>query len=312
MARQRGNRWQGDALINGARRRLTFATRQEAEAYEADPYRYLGVTKTVETVGKLFPRWAQEVYTGTRNARNAFRITDELVQRLGPDVPVNKVDRKLIKSVVEQLRQDGNKDATVNTKMSTLSRLLRHGVDEEVLSELPAIPFYAPKNTRIRALSHDEEDRLFSHLNHYHQRFATFLLYTGCRVSEALNLQWQDVTDTTVTFWLTKNSEERTIPLAKPAIEALDRSLPSPFGHIVYTSFIKDWTRAKALAGLADDAQVVPHVLRHTCATRLGKGKMSELRLMKWLGHKSLVMVKRYTHFDTDDLLTGLDTLNRR
>jgi len=39
---------------------------------------------------------------------------------------------------------------------------------------------------------------------------------------------------------------------------------------------------------------------------------MSELRLKKWLGHKTLVMVARYTHFDTEDLLTGLDALNRR
>lgn len=314
MARQRGTRWQADALINGARKRLSFPTLEAAEAFERNPYAYLGVIKTVESVGLLFPKWCRELYAGTRNERNAFRITEELVRRIGPDLPVSKVDRKLIKAVIDQLRQAGNKDATINTKMSTLSKLLHYGVDEEVLTDVPAIPFFTPNNARIRALSHDEEDRLFAHLNHYHRRFATFLLYTGCRVGEALSLEWQDVTDTTVTFWVTKNGEERTIPLAQPARDALDRTVSNqgPFRHIVYTSFIKDWTRAKELAGLAHDAQVVPHVLRHTCATRLGKGKMSELRLMKWLGHKSLIMVKRYTHFDTEDLLTGLDALNQR
>lgn len=316
MARQRGTRWQADALVNGARKRLSFPTHAEAEAFERDPYAYLGVTKAHDTVGTLFPRWAHEIYKGTKNERNAIRITEELVRRLGPDLPVSKVDRKLIKDVIEQLRQQGNKDATVNTKMSTLSKLLHYGVDEEVLTDVPAIPFYAPKNARIRSLSHEEEQTLFSNLSHYHRPFATFLLYTGCRVSEAINLEWQDVTPTTVTFWRTKNGEERTIPLADPARAALDANRQAsnvgPFHKVVYTSFIKDWHYAKAESGLAHDPQVVPHVLRHTCATRLAKGGMSELRLKKWLGHKTLVMVARYTHLDTQDLLTGLDALNRR
>ncbi len=316
MARKRGNRWQGDALVNGTRKRLTFPTHAEAESFERDPYAYLGVMKSIDTIGTLFPQWSHELYKGTKNERNAVRITEELVRRMGPDLPVSKVDRKLIKSVIEQLRKEGNKDATINTKMSTLSKLLHYGVDEEVLSDVPAIPFYAPNNARIRSLTSDEEQRLFSNLPPTSRTFATFLLYTGCRVSEAINLEWQDVTPTTVTFWRTKNGEERTIPLADPAREAINTNRQAsnvgPFNKVVYTTFIKDWHYAKAESGLAHDAQVVPHVLRHTCATRLAKGGMSELRLKKWLGHKTLVMVARYTHFDTEDLLTGLDALNRR
>jgi integrase len=47
------------------------------------------------------------------------------------------------------------------------------------------------------------------------------LLYTGCRVGEAMNLQWCDVGVDRVTLWHTKSGKPRTIPLVAKAKEAV-------------------------------------------------------------------------------------------
>ena len=45
-----------------------------------------------------------------------------------------------------------------------------------------------------------------------------------------------------------------------------------PFATIAAPRFRLLWNEAKAEIGLAADHQVVPHILRHTCASRLVQG----------------------------------------
>jgi hypothetical protein len=131
-----------------------------------------------------------------------------------------------------------------------------------------------------------------------------------------------------VTFWKTKTDKPRTIPLTGKAKEAIawakekhpipnahdpSRRLPQAsnfvFSTICYDTFYNEWNRAVKLAGYGNDDELVPYVLRHTCATRLAQGGMSELRLMKWMGHKSLMTTRRYTHLTVDDLQVGVRIL---
>ena len=43
------------------------------------------------------------------------------------------------------------------------------------------------------------------------------------------------------------------------------------------------WNEAKAEVGLGADDQVVPHILRHTCASRLVRGGIDIRRVQIWL-----------------------------
>jgi len=321
MPRQRGSSWQGDALVNGERRRLSFSSLKEALEFEANPYAYLSVKKAANVISTLFPMWSKEIYGRTRNARNALRISDELIQRIGPSTPIDKIDRALTRNLIAELQREGNADATINTKLAVLSRLLNHAVDEKLLTEAPTLQFRPISRGRVRALSKDEEQKLLEALDEPYKRFASFLLYTGCRVGEAMALQWTDVDDDRVTFWHTKTNKPRSVPLTiktKATITTL-RAERQPkdklvFTNIVYSTFLKKWNKAKLESGLSHDRQVVPHVLRHTCATRLGKGdgtrKMDPLRLSQWMGHTTLDMTRRYTHLDVSDLADGSDILD--
>ena len=315
MSRLREGSWVGDAIVNGRRIRRSFATRKEADNFEREPCRFLGVEPTTNKVGKLFPIWAREIYGRTRNEKNSLRDADELVQAFGKETSVEKIDRAKIRAYVADLKGKKKANSTINNKLAVLSRLLKYACEERIINDPVAINFLPMTQGRIRSLTHEEEDKLMENLKDEYRHYANFLLYTGCRVSEALTLEWSDIDGDAVTFWRTKTDRPRTVPLTSRATQALTytkaQGWKRPFEQVVYISFLHAWNRAKTAAGLGHDKQVVPHVLRHTCATRLSKAKTDPLRMQEWLGHSTLQMTARYTHLDVSDLRIGATALER-
>ncbi|RUV28575.1 tyrosine-type recombinase/integrase, partial [Mesorhizobium sp. M7A.F.Ca.MR.148.00.0.0] len=81
-----------------------------------------------------------------------------------------------------------------------------------------------------------------------------------------------------------------TIPMTERVKEVI--KLPStegrrpkgPFTKLSQAQFRAIWNDAKAEVGLGADDQVVPHILRHTCASRLVQGGIDIRRVQMWLG----------------------------
>lgn len=132
-------------------------------------------------------------------------------------------------------------------------------------------------------------------------------LETGARLGELLKLRWKDVNLAKCTGKLfdTKNGEDRVIPLSPKALEAL-KSLPRHIGGRVFwrwtasDSFNKTWTRACTRAGISD---LRFHDLRHEAVSRLFEsGNWNSMEVAAVSGHKTLAMLKRYTHLRAEDL----------
>jgi len=218
--------------------------------------------------------------------------------------------QELIDSLGETLRAGGNSNATVNRKMAALSKLLRKAFKMGDIHSLPEFRRRKEKAGRIRFLDAIEEQRLFVEIarrsEDYH-RLSVFLVDTGCRLGEALGLKWHDVQRDRVTFWLTKSGRSRTIPLTSRARAAVITARPNrtqrgPFSALSAHRYRALWNEAKEDMGLGTDTQVVPHILRHTCASRLVQGGIDIRRVQMWLGHQTLQMTMRYAHLATNDL----------
>lgn len=210
--------------------------------------------------------------------------------------------------LIGRLRERGNSNATINRKMAALSKLLRKACKMGDIHSLPEFRRQKEKAGRIRFLTHEEEHALFSAIRpispEYHA-LSIFLVDTGARLGEAIGLRWSDVSSGRATFWLTKSNRSRTVPLARRVQEALEQQhhrSQGPFRHVRQYQYRTAWNEAKAVVGLADDKDVVPHVLRHTCASRLVQGGIDIRRVQMWLGHQTLQMTMRYAHLATHDL----------
>ena len=188
------------------------------------------------------------------------------------------------------------------------------------MGEIRSLPEFVRRKERagrIRFLE-EEEDALFAAIrgrSEDYWRLAVFLVDTGARLGEAIGLRWNDIGRAEVTFWITKSGKSRTIPLTKRAQAALRAARPArggPFIHIRQQKFRAVWHAAREECGLGGDADVVPHILRHTCASRLVRGGIDLRRVQMWLGHQTLQMTMRYAHLATRDLDTCLPVLERR
>lgn len=223
-----------------------------------------------------------------------------------------------VDGLIGTLRSRGNSNATINRKLSAVAKLLKKGLAMGEIPSLPEFPRLKEKAGRIRFLEHDEETALFSAIRqrsgHYFL-LSLFLVESGARLGEAIGLRWNDLNEGRATFWVTKSGKSRTVPLTARARDAVafcsDRS-HGPFADIRQYQYRAVWNEAKKSVGLGEDPDVVPHVLRHTCASRLVRGGIDMRRVQTWLGHQSLQMTMRYAHLATHDLDACLPVLERR
>jgi len=175
----------------------------------------------------------------------------------------------------------------------------------------------AKGSERDRRLYYGEEDRLIVACRQYGNIWLVpivqFAIETAMRRSEILSLVWDNIDIKKQTAYLpdTKNSEPRTVPLSMRAIEILTSLPRSISGRVFPTTdaaikhgFYRACKRAKSADGKKDEPIVNLrfHDLRHEAASRLFEKGLNPMQVAAITGHKTLQMLKRYTHLKAEDL----------
>ncbi len=208
--------------------------------------------------------------------------------------------------------------ATVNRYTGTLSCLMSFAVKERRLLDRNPVSDISRKEEprgRTRFLSDAERASLLEACGNSEwpalRTLVLLAITTGARRGELVSLRWSDV-DLKLGRALvreTKNGEQRTLPLAGKALECLrelklqhsarsDYLFPQPSGFPgPYEHFDAHWHAALESAGINDFRF---HDLRHTTASMLAAQGASLLEIADVLGHKTLAMVKRYSHLVVD------------
>jgi integrase len=117
-------------------------------------------------------------------------------------------------------------------------------------------------------------------------------------------LQWSDVDLKKRTAHLpkTKNGDARTVPLSSRAVatlEALPRNLDGRVFGVTYEGIHQSYVRACRRAGITG---LTFHDLRHEATSRLFEKGLNPMQVAAITGHKTLQMLKRYTHLRAEDL----------
>ncbi|MEQ8450707.1 MAG: site-specific integrase [Nitratireductor sp.] len=259
------------------------------------------------SLAELYARFGDVIWEDGRHKTNVAAFIgelDEILLRKGFCV----FTQDMLDDLIGALRERGNSNATINRKMAALSKLLRKAHKMGKIHSLPEFRRQKERAGRIRFLEQQEEARLFAAIKARSgdaYRLSVFLVDTGCRLGEALGLIWNDIDSGRVTFWVTKSGRYRTVPLTRRAKNAVERqrgNAKGPFATLTQVRYRAIWNEAKASVGLGADKDVVPHILRHTCASRLVRGGIDIRRVQMWLGHQTLQMTMRYAHLATHDL----------
>lgn len=196
--------------------------------------------------------------------------------------------------------------ATVNRYLAALSAVLTAAVKDWgwlAASPMARVRKMKEPTGRVRFLSPDELRRLLAAAADGPAWFPFFVevaLATGVRLSELSKRRLGDVQLERRRLLLeeTKNGERRGVRLSKPAEAALKAWLAQrpDVGELLFPhtgSFHNRWREALGRAGIEDFHF---HDLRHTAASYLAMQGATLAELAEFLGHKTLAMVKRYSH----------------
>ena len=217
-----------------------------------------------------------------------------LIKRFG-NLPLEAIDQVALDLAAADLYPRASPGTRNRQVYTPVSAILNHARPDRL------IRFHRPKEGqgRTRWLEPDQFELLLANLPRKLKPLAIFLVYSGCRLSEALSLNWETVNlqQRVAIVPKTKNGTPRAAHLTDRALAALAEIEPKEgrvFGYRHRWSIGHAWRAGATRAGLP---WATPHVLRHTWATWMrryaGADDIALLATGAWKDAKS---VRRYSH----------------
>lgn len=215
---------------------------------------------------------------------------------------------------------------TVNGLRTILIQLFNYGVKLEYLSNNPVKDtkrFKENGKSVVEYFTDEELKKIWGELDEYWVDPLKFILHTGLRKGEWINLKWSNVNldgnnpsiiISSSGSWQTKTGESRVVPLNKDAQEIIKKQ-KGRNSEYVFTLKIgskihpdKPYHRLKkALKSLGLTGDI--HKLRHTFASKLVMKGESLYTVANLLGHSDIKTTQIYAHLAPDYLRSAVEKL---
>ena len=242
------------------------------------------------------------------------------------DIQVSEIDSVMIekylsfrkKEILERSSNTGKREQeisfrTANIELAVLSNLLNFAVRRGYIKKNPTSGIKKLNElSRLKTLSDSDIEKLINGAtNKLTKDLITFLIYTGCRKGEALNLKWDDVDmqNDVIAIKGTKTKYDRYIPISralKRILEGINRESVYVFSYRgkKLSNFRESFKTACKRAGL-NGLRV--HDLRHIFASKMVMSGTSLYITGELLGHRTPQMTMRYAHLAPYTLKKAVD-----
>jgi integrase len=297
----------------------TFRTKAEALAWAAvvESEMVRGVWRDRSesestTLGDCFDRYAKEVLPYRKDGgRRGLSFLLQWKKRPIASRFMASIRGEDVAACIKEMEAEGKSANTIRIHLALLSHLFTVARKEWGMENLsnPVELVRKPRlpQGRDRRLVADEEKRLLDTCNAMNPEIAAVVriaIETGMRQGEIMGMTWDkvDVKRRTVLLDETKNGTRRIVPLSSAAVGVLE-ALPRRIDGKVWT-YTQDGLKAmyrKAVAR-ASITGLTFHDLRHEAASRLFEKGLNPMQVAAITGHKTLQMLKRYTHLRAEDL----------
>jgi integrase len=315
----------------------TFASKAEAEAWargiesEMDRGVFVSRTEAEETtLHEALERFVTE-YVPRLRSRTMTTYRVRALQRR--DLAGRKLATIRGKDIADYIRErqgEGVNPHTIRRELGTISRVFEicrtswgmESLQNPVALVRTARPKLPPgRNRRLEA---GEEAELLSRARAYGGMIGPIIvlaLETAMRRGEIAGLVWRqvDLGKWVIHLEETKNGERRDVPLSSRAVEVL-KGLPRRLDGSIFGMMPDGITQAfsritaRAVAGKKGQGEkalepIVDlrfHDLRHEATSRLFEKGFNPMEVAAITGHKTLEMLKRYTHLRAEDLARRL------
>lgn len=282
------------------------------------------------TIAAALDRYVKEVVPTKKlsSQRREISRAEFLKSKLG-QYSLAALNAELIAAFRDERLAEGKANNTVRLELALLSHMYTIAIKEWRLG-LIANPVLnirkpSPGQGRNRRLNDDEENRLLKACNEHSNPFLGWIvriaLYTSMRKSEITSLTREQINLEKRTIFLpdTKNGSVRTVPLTSKAYIAIQEALSHPIRPID-TNLIfcgepgrdgnrKPYVINRVWVQALERAEIEGlrfHDLRHEATSRFVEAGLSDQEVASITGHKSMQMLRRYTHLRSENLVTKI------
>ena len=304
----------------------TFDTKAEAEAWaatiESEIARGVFVSRTEAEATSLaegLERYQSEIVPTKKQSNRERRRVGGLIRQLGPLAarPLAGIRGKDVVTYIKDRTARGAGPNTIRLDLALLSHLFNVARTawgmESLTNPVDLVKGQRPKlpGGRTRRLVGDEQTRLLAASQAYGGEIGpliTWAVETAMRRGEIAAMRWEHVDRKARVLLIpeTKNGTPRRVPLSTSALAVLD-GLPRRIDGRVWgmrpDSISQAFERVCKAAGIEG---LTFHDLRHEATSRLFEKGLNPMEVAAITGHKTLQMLKRYTHLRAEDLVGRL------
>ena len=242
-------------------------------------------------------------FFGNKNI-DTIKSSDIKEYQLNRKIEISKKSKNLGK------RESEISYKTINLEIGTLSHFFNYCIEKGYIDKNPCVGIKKLNElSRLKTLSDEDIGKLINGAtNKLTKDLISFLIYTGCRKGEALNLKWDDVDlkNGVIAIKATKTRYDRHIPISAPleaVLTGIERNQDCSYvfnrNGVKLTDFKRSFHTACRNAGLKD---LHIHDLRHVFASALTMNDVSLYKTGILLGHRTPNMTQRYAHLKPSEL----------
>ena len=283
------------------------------------------------TLEAALKRYLQDVSITKSKAsqRGEAGTAKRLIEKLGA-YSLAAITADIVADYRDKRLADGLKSNSVRIELALLSHLYTVAIREWRLgltyNPVANIRKPSPGQGRSRRLSKEEEAKLFNavdkHSNPMLGWIVRIALATSMRSSEIATLRMSqvDLQRRIVRLLETKNGSTRTVPLSKKAVEVFSQALSNPvrpidcdlvfFGEPGRDNIRRPYTFNKIFGTIKKEIGIIDfhfHDLRHEAISRLVEAGLSDQKVAAISGHKTMQMLRSYSHLRSENLVVDLD-----
>ena len=247
----------------------------------------------------------------------------------GGNLSISDLDRMQIsdfRSFLSFLRNRGIGNTSIARMISSLKSFFNFLVKNEKIKNSTIQSLKSPKTKKslprpisadlaIEAIKYSQEIEKEKWVGLRNKSILMLLYGCGLRISEALNLNYEDINENEYLVIRGKGNKERLVPLMefiKHEIKEYIKECPKGFknGDPLFlgkrmnrlSPRIIQYTLEKIRHNLSLPETATPHALRHSFATHLLDSGGDLRTIQELLGHSSLSTTQRYTKVETERL----------
>lgn len=214
---------------------------------------------------------------------------------------------KLKSSLIEESRLSNR---SINLVLIELKKGLQWAKKKGYVSEIPDIDFLRETKKEILVLSKEELRLLLKTSTGNAHFYIYFMVFTGMRPNEFMNLNWADIDFIKETITIRSDNKlksGRKISIHKNLLSFL-QDKKKEFGRVCPYANRFSARTAVIRAGTRIGIKITPYSLRKTFASMMAEKDVSVFKLAKMMGHSSIsTTFKYYVAFENEKLKQELE-----